>query len=234
MPTVKNVLIAGGVNFTNGFVTTPLCCPSRSSILSGEYVHNHQVYTNRMPLGGAAKFKDASTIATWMKDAGYTTAYYGKYLNDYEDIEPQGSSPRVDEGCFFKNLIETKIKHFNISSISASENGEIVEYPQQGQFQRRCSDKESRELHQRCLYEPFVLLLDTTSCPYVPARATVRPSAQAGIGLRIVLRTSMKRTSATSPIILGISRLFPKPQLILRPSRFNARSSLWMTESRPF
>ncbi|HEX5809897.1 MAG TPA: sulfatase-like hydrolase/transferase, partial [Anaerolineales bacterium] len=38
MPTVKNVLAAGGVNFTNGFATTPLCCPSRVSILSGQYV----------------------------------------------------------------------------------------------------------------------------------------------------------------------------------------------------
>src|SRR5512138_3731175 len=74
MPTVKRVLQAGGVNFINGFATTPLCCPSRVSILSGEYVHNHQVYTNRMPLGGAPKFKDASTLATWMKDAGYATA----------------------------------------------------------------------------------------------------------------------------------------------------------------
>ncbi len=93
MPTVKTVLQAGGVNFTNGFATTPLCCPSRASILSGEYVHNHQVYTNRMPMGGAPKFKDESTLAVWMKDAGYETAYIGKYLNDYESLTPLGYVP---------------------------------------------------------------------------------------------------------------------------------------------
>ena len=77
MPTVRDVLMKDGINFENGFATTPLCCPSRASILTGEYVHNHQVYTNTMPLGGAPKFNDASSYAVWLKDAGYRTAYLG-------------------------------------------------------------------------------------------------------------------------------------------------------------
>ncbi len=51
MPTVRDVLVKQGVNFENGFLTTPLCCPSRVSILTGEYVHNYKVFTDRMPLG---------------------------------------------------------------------------------------------------------------------------------------------------------------------------------------
>lgn len=113
MPTVRDVLMKDGVNFENGFVTTPLCCPSRSSILTGEYAHNHQVLTNRMPLGGAPKLDDSSTIATWMSDAGYRTAYYGKYLNAYEDLKPYGYvPPGWDE---WATLLDAAFYNYNIS-----------------------------------------------------------------------------------------------------------------------
>jgi arylsulfatase A-like enzyme len=132
MPTVRDVLIRDGVNFENGFITTPLCCPSRSSILTGEYVHNHKVYTDRMPLGGAPKFDDQSTIATWLQDAGYRTGYYGKYLNDYDALTPEGYvPPGWDEwGVFLgRNLTdddEGSTSYY--SDYSISENGKMVEY----------------------------------------------------------------------------------------------------------
>jgi N-acetylglucosamine-6-sulfatase len=121
MPTVRDVLIKNGVNFENGFVTTPLCCPSRSSILTGQYAHNHQVLTNRMPLGGAPKLDDSSTIATWLNDAGYRTAYYGKYLNAYEDITPYGYvPPGWDE---WGTLLDAAFNDYNMSM-----NGKVVKY----------------------------------------------------------------------------------------------------------
>ncbi|GAB4547307.1 MAG: hypothetical protein Fur002_23160 [Anaerolineales bacterium] len=46
MPAVKTELMAKGVVFEHGLTTTPLCCPSRASILSGQYAHHHQVFTN--------------------------------------------------------------------------------------------------------------------------------------------------------------------------------------------
>lgn len=133
MPTVRDVLVKDGVDFQNGFVTTPLCCPSRVSILTGEYVHNHKVYTDRMPLGGAPKFNDVSSFATWLKAAGYHTAYFGKYLNDYDSLKPYGYvASGWDEWNVFlgKNLSpddDAGNSQYYLN-FSMSENGNVVDY----------------------------------------------------------------------------------------------------------
>ena len=87
MPRVQALLVKQGLTFKNAFVTTPLCCPSRASILTGQYPHNNDILRNAPPLGGFVKFRDlgreGSTVATWLKAAGYRTALFGKYLNGY-------------------------------------------------------------------------------------------------------------------------------------------------------
>jgi len=87
MPRVQALLVKQGLTFKNAFVTTPLCCPSRASILTGQYPHNHNILSNAPPLGGFVKFRDLkredSTVATWLRTAGYRTALFGKYLNGY-------------------------------------------------------------------------------------------------------------------------------------------------------
>jgi N-acetylglucosamine-6-sulfatase len=87
MPTVSSELKGKGVTFPNGFVVNPLCCPSRTTILTGKYSHGTDVYDNTPPHGGFSTFgsQDRSTIATWLHDAGYATALVGKYLNGYSD-----------------------------------------------------------------------------------------------------------------------------------------------------
>lgn len=95
MPQTRHLLARSGVRFANSFVTTPLCCPSRSSLLTGQYAHNHGVRGNRPPNGGFELFRDGSTLATWLHDAGYRTGLFGKYLNGYpeggnEDYVPPG------------------------------------------------------------------------------------------------------------------------------------------------
>jgi arylsulfatase A-like enzyme len=85
MPTVQRELVGRGVRFTNGYVSNPVCCPSRSTILTGQYSHTTGVYTNdpEQPYGGFPAFRDGSTVATWLHEAGYHTALMGKYLNGY-------------------------------------------------------------------------------------------------------------------------------------------------------
>ena len=86
MPIVRRLLGDHGVTFTNAFVTTSLCCPSRASMLTGTYAHTNGVWTNGPPYGGFHAFhSDHSTIATWLRAAGYRTGLFGKYLNKYEN-----------------------------------------------------------------------------------------------------------------------------------------------------
>jgi N-acetylglucosamine-6-sulfatase len=93
MPRVKSVIGDRGLTFTSTYVSVPVCCPSRASILTGKYAHNHGVLFNGPPNGGFETFHDSgeerSTLATWLKAQGYRTAMIGKYLNGY----PSGGDP---------------------------------------------------------------------------------------------------------------------------------------------
>jgi arylsulfatase A-like enzyme len=87
MPAVQR-LMAKGMTFSRYFVTDSLCCPSRSSIFTGKYPHDTQVFTNGGTLGGYATFERVGnqhdTFATRLAAAGYQAAMMGKYLNGYD------------------------------------------------------------------------------------------------------------------------------------------------------
>jgi arylsulfatase A-like enzyme len=86
MPAVQRQLMRRGMTFANGFVVNSLCCPSRTSILTGQYSHSTGVWRNSGEFGGFGSFDDTSTVATWLDGAGYETALVGKYLNGYEGV----------------------------------------------------------------------------------------------------------------------------------------------------
>jgi arylsulfatase A-like enzyme len=87
MPKLQELMVKQGTSFNNALVNVSLCCPSRSTILRGQYSQNTQIIGNNLPDGGYEKFHsngdEDSTIATWLKDAGYRTMLAGKYLNGY-------------------------------------------------------------------------------------------------------------------------------------------------------
>jgi arylsulfatase A-like enzyme len=71
--------IDGGTQFDNAYVTSPLCCPSRSSIFSGLYAHNHGIRSNNETQ--SEHLDQQTTLQKYLKDDGYQTGIYGKYLN---------------------------------------------------------------------------------------------------------------------------------------------------------
>ncbi len=83
MDTVQSRLAAKGTTFSNAFATLPQCCPSRATLLTGQYAHNHGVHDNDPPHGGFAAFDGSNTLPIWLQGAGYRTGWIGKYMNGY-------------------------------------------------------------------------------------------------------------------------------------------------------
>jgi len=83
MPQTRALVGAAGARFTRSYVTTPLCCPSRATYLTGQYVHNNGVLNNAPPTGGVEALDARHTLPVWLGAAGYRTSHIGKYLNGY-------------------------------------------------------------------------------------------------------------------------------------------------------
>ncbi len=78
-------LAKDGTEFTDNRANFPLCCPSRTTTMTGQYVHNHGVWGNSGPSGGYPSFAPTAgnSLPVWLQDAGYKTMMIGKFLNLY-------------------------------------------------------------------------------------------------------------------------------------------------------
>jgi len=94
MPNTERLFRQRGVTYVNGFVVTPLCCPSRASILTGRYPHNAAVFNNHEAL----RLDQSTTVIRSLHAAGYLTAIAGKFLNNWPlDRDP----PNFDRWAIF-------------------------------------------------------------------------------------------------------------------------------------
>lgn len=101
MPNTLNLIANRGMTFNRYYVSYSLCCPSRVTLLTGRYAHNHNVRGNVPPEGGYTGFSIRNAynhnIATWLQGAGYRTIHIGKFLNGYGD-EPFDNGQTVPPG----------------------------------------------------------------------------------------------------------------------------------------
>jgi N-acetylglucosamine-6-sulfatase len=125
MPEINSLLRDEGMSFEETFISHPLCCPSRSTILTGLYEHNHDVRGNRPPDGGFQKFlsegHEEDAIGVHLQEGGYRTAFFGKYLNGYAAEDPAHVPPGWDE--WYGKLQEQKLYDYSLN-----ENGEEISY----------------------------------------------------------------------------------------------------------
>ena len=167
MPIVQDKLIGRGITFNNAYTSSPVCSPTRASLLAGGfYAQNTGVLHNHMPNGGAVKFLDSDSLATLLQKAGYKTALIGKYLNDYHVM-----APYVPRGWTKFLGIASGIEYYDYlmtrgSSTEESAAGEII-----GPIHEYVTDYErdaAIEFLEETVDQPFFLLF-STNAPHDPA-----------------------------------------------------------------
>ena len=118
MPQTTTQLVDKGMSFQNAFVSNPLCCPSRSTIMRGQYGHNTKIWFNTNIfdpdpnvhdggwLGYNGNGYEDDNVATHLHDpaVGYTTGFFGKYLNGYAGATDNTPPPGWDDWFAFKTL----------------------------------------------------------------------------------------------------------------------------------
>lgn len=150
MPKTLERIFDQGIRFKHGFVTTPLCCPSRASILTGSYAHEHGVINNDLEL-------EKPTFIELMHENGYYTGLVGKYLNSWRG-DPR---PEYDYWVSYK-FGETRYKNPNLNV-----NGEWIRHQDQyvtyalGDYAIEFIQKASKK------NKPFILLF-TPNAPHAP------------------------------------------------------------------
>ena len=158
-----DALAREGVHFANAFVTTSLCSPSRASILTGQMMHNHGVVDNNRPLP-----KGLELFPRRLQEAGYQTAFIGKWHMGGEDSEPR---PEFDywvsfpgQGNYYPTTALGLPSKLNV-------NGEVV--PQKGYITDELTDYAIDFLNGRDRGKPFFLYLS-----HKAVHATFKPAAR--------------------------------------------------------
>jgi N-acetylglucosamine-6-sulfatase len=120
LPNVRRLIGDEGVTFDNNFDSFSLCCPSRASLLTGQYSHNNGVRGNTAPEGGYYKLDSSNTLAVWLQKAGYHTIHLGKYLNGYGTKNPREIPPGWSD--WHGSVDPTTYRYYNYT---LNENGDL-------------------------------------------------------------------------------------------------------------
>jgi N-acetylglucosamine-6-sulfatase len=130
---VRTQIALQGTTFERNYAVYPLCCPSRSTYVTGQYPHNHGVLGNKPPEGGYYKLDSTNTLPVWMAGAGYATAHFGKYLNGYGTRNPRELPPGWQN---WQGAVDPTT--YNYLHYCLNENGTLVAYGSSAAIHKAC------------------------------------------------------------------------------------------------
>jgi N-acetylglucosamine-6-sulfatase len=122
LPSTRRLIGRTGVDFKSFYVTDPLCCPSRATFLTGQYAHNTGVTSNSGP-NALPALRESETLGPWLQDAGYRTAFVGRYLDGYGLDDPEDLPPGWTEWHALTDPTTERYYDYEIN-----DNGEIRHY----------------------------------------------------------------------------------------------------------
>ena len=123
MPNVSKLIGDQGTRFDHAYLTTPLCCPSRAGLETGQYGHNNGVLRNVYEL-----LRDKNNVLpVWLNRAGYVTAHIGKFMNLYRRHKPDPLKPAPGWDQWYTLFWKQESAYYNYDM---SKNGKRVHYGQ--------------------------------------------------------------------------------------------------------
>ncbi len=209
MPRTRRLIGRRGVSFDRFYTSYPLCCPSRTTFLTGQYSHNHGVLGNGTPIGGFEAFDQPNALNVWLQSAGYHTIQIGKFLNGYGLADPTYIPPGWDE--WYASIDSTTNRY---SNYQLNENGTIVNYGNAPADYKTdvYARKTVAAINQRAALgaggEPFFIYTAFTA-PHLPAEAARRH------------RDRFRRRPLPKARSFNEANVSDKPRFIRRMKRFS-------------
>lgn len=222
MPAMKQTLAqvgGAGVTFDRFYDSFPLCCPSRTTFLTGQYSHNHGVLGNGTPVGGYYDLRKQDTLGVWLQAAGYHTVHIGKFLNRYGLRDPTEVPPGWDE--WYAALQSSSDHYFGYQ---LNENGVLHHYGSNSADYKtdveagKAIDAIRRRAALGAAGEPFFLFLGAVA-PHLPATPAPR------------YRGRFRHLRLPKGVAFNERNVSDKPRFIRRLHRLSAKEIRRMTDA---
>ncbi len=145
MPKTRRLLASEGTTFTRFYASYPLCCPSRTTFLTGQYAHNTGVQGNFPDTdgGGYLNLRDPGrTLPVWLRSAGYETSVVGKW----PELPPPGVPPGWSH---WWTTTQSTIAHYYDFALNSGDGGTRDFGSQAGDYNTSVLTRLARRLVER-------------------------------------------------------------------------------------
>ena len=149
MPNTVGEIFRGGTEFPNYYVSSPVCAPSRASLLTGQYPKNNGLVANFGEEGGWSGWRNLpaneTNLPVALQEAGYRTSHFGKFLNGYWQTENNQVETTVPPGWnnWFTTSFDSQTLHYgyqvNDNGLGRTRFGNPLYTATSGLDPKRCS-----------------------------------------------------------------------------------------------